>query len=395
MARVYTETIRRSWFTRLKNSLFGTIIGLLIFLGSFAVLFWNEGRAVDTQKMLTEGAGVVISVASGRADPANEGKLVHVSGQTETSDMLEDPVFDVSVNAIKLYRKVEMLQWRQKVKSSRTSNFGGSTDTTKSYYYEKDWSETLIDSSTFKDPVDHENPQNMLMKSEKWQASNVTLGAFDLSKSQISSINNAVPLAMDTNNRISRRLGDKARIFDGVLYLGSPSRNRVGDYRISMRVVYPGDTSIVSGQSGNGFKPYKTQVGGAIEMLTTSIKPAEAMFDSAEAANTALTWTLRVVGLLMMYFGLTMMVKILSVFASVVPFFGSIVSGGTSLIAFLVALVLSLITIAIAWVFYRPLITGILLVAAVGIYMFTRKKVNSATAAAADDGEAEAQNWGR
>jgi len=44
----------------------------------------------------------------------------------------------------------------------------------------------------------------------------------------------------------------------------------------------------------------------------------------------------------------------------VVPIIGSIVEAGTGIIAFIVSAILSIITIAIAWLFYRPVI-GIIL----------------------------------
>lgn len=400
MSDSYTETTSRSWFGRIKDSLVGTLFGLALFLGAFVLLFWNEGRAVDTQKMLQEGAGVVVSVNAGRVDPANEGKLVHVSGRVKTSDQLEDPIFEVKVNAIKLIRKVEMMQWQERSKSETTKKLGGGTETVTTYSYVKDWSERLIDSSAFKQSKGHKNPANMLMTSETWQAKNANLGAFRLSSGQIGGINNDEPLALKKDNKLKKKIAGKARLENGVMYLGSKKKNKVGDYRIQMRVVYPGDVSIIAGQFGNGFQPYKTAAGGSIQMLANSIKPAATMFEAAEAANTTTTWILRFVGLMVMFTGLKMIVKILSVLADVVPFFGNIVGGGTSLIAFLVALILSLLTIAVAWVFYRPLLSGGLVVAAIGIFLFTRSKAKSVGIPATPDAvepelAEETTDWGR
>jgi hypothetical protein len=97
------------------------------------------------------------------------------------------------------------------------------------------------------------------------------------------------------------------------------------------------------------------------------------MFQSAMRSNTILTWVLRLVGFLVMMIGLNMVLKPLSVVADVIPFVGNIVGAGTGLIAFLVAAVVSLLTIAVAWLFYRPLL-GIAILAVVaalvvGIWM--------------------------
>ena len=52
----FTETTRIGWGSRLMESIKGVIAGLILFLLSFLVLFWNEGRAVKTHKGLQEGA---------------------------------------------------------------------------------------------------------------------------------------------------------------------------------------------------------------------------------------------------------------------------------------------------------------------------------------------------
>ena len=388
MSETYTKTTHQSWFSRLKNSVMGTLFGLLLFLGAFVFLFWNEGRAVDTHKMLQEGAGAVVSVSSNNVDASNEDKLVHVSGKASTNDELSDPIFDVKVNALKLYRKVEMLQWHENKKTETRKNVGGSTDTKHTYSYKKDWSERLIDSRKFEYGEGHKNPDAMIFESENWQAENVSLGAFKLTSSQIGSIGGAEKFELTKKNRIKKQIAGKARVEGGVIFLGSKDREKVGDLRIQMKVTYPSDVSIVSGQSGNSFKPYQTQVGGAIQMLHSGIKPATAMFEAAEAANTFTTWLLRFVGLMMMYTGLKLIVKILSVLADVVPLFGNLVGGGTSIIAFLIALALSLVTIAVAWVFYRPLISGILVVVAIGAFVMARTKAKKVAPAAEEPDEA-------
>jgi hypothetical protein len=51
----------------------------------------------------------------------------------------------------------------------------------------------------------------------------------------------------------------------------------------------------------------------------------------------------------------------------VVPVLGHIVEFGTGLLAFVLALALSLITIAIAWIYYRPLLGVALLVVGLAV----------------------------
>ena len=54
----------------------------------------------------------------------------------------------------------------------------------------------------------------------------------------------------------------------------------------------------------------------------------------------------------------------LSVIADVLPFLGTLVGWGTGAVSFVLALIISLIIIAVAWLYYRPILAGSLLAAA-------------------------------
>ena len=85
------------------------------------------------------------------------------------------------------------------------------------------------------------------------------------------------------------------------------------------------------------------------------------MFDKAQRDNTIFTWIIRGLGCLLMLIGLSLIFKPLVVVADVIPFLGDLLGMGLGLFATIIALPLSLITIAIAWIFYRPVIGIILL----------------------------------
>jgi hypothetical protein len=81
-----------------------------------------------------------------------------------------------------------------------------------------------------------------------------------------------------------------------------------------------------------------------------------------------------------MMIGLSMIFKVFSVLADVLPFLGSIVEAGTGFIAFLLAGVLSLITIAVAWIVFRPLLGIILLAVAGGLIVLIGGKIKAGKA---------------
>ena len=144
-----TETTTRSWGSRVGDSFKGILIGLALIAVSIGVLFWNEGRTIKRTKALAEGAKNVVEANVDSVDATLDGKLVHLSGDAVTNEILVDPYFNVSVNAIKLARKVEIYQWEEEVQTKTERGSGGKEITTKTYSYHTTWSEELIDSSAF------------------------------------------------------------------------------------------------------------------------------------------------------------------------------------------------------------------------------------------------------
>jgi hypothetical protein len=364
----YREVSSQSWFSRLGQSIKSVLVGLVFFVAAFPVLFWNEGRAVKTANSLEEGASAVISVPADKVDPANEGRLVHVSGPVTTEETLTDEQLGVSANALKLIRKVEMYQWVEEEKSEEKKKLGGGTEKVTTYDYKKAWSDGAVDSSSFRHPEGHGNPGALPIESETLTADPITLGAFKLSPEQVAQINEAVDLPVQADPAALPQVGDRtARLDQGRFYLGAdPASPQVGDTRISFQVVQPGPRSLIARQAGGTFEAYATQAGDDILLVDEGTHSAEAMFKSAQAANRTLTWILRGAGFLLMFLGLLMVFKPIAVFADVVPLVGTLLGAGLGFFSFLTALCLSLVTIAISWIVVRPLLGIGLLVLALG-----------------------------
>ena len=197
MADSNTVVTRESYFSRIGNSIKGIGAGFVLFIVAFPLLFWNEGRAVRRAKTIEKGKGAVISVKADQIDPANEGKLIHFSGKAVTGDTLQDPIFQVSANAIGLVREVKMFQWREHSTTSTKKNLGGSEEKVTTYTYDKAWGETQNDSSQFHDQNGHANPE-MPYKRETLTAQNVTVGAFTLPATLISSISGTLAMPEDS-----------------------------------------------------------------------------------------------------------------------------------------------------------------------------------------------------
>ena len=383
MAVTETETI--SWGSRLGSSFKGMLVGIALFIVGFPVLFWNEGNSVKTAKALDEGEGACVSVESiAKVDPEMEGQLVHMIGKADTKDVLSDDQFGVSATAIALARKTEMYQWVEESETKEKKNLGGSVTKTTTYTYKKAWLSSAIDSSGFKESG-HDNPGDIEFPSEEKRAANVTFGAFRLNERQIARIGSEQAYAFPTDfvcrvERVQRR--------GGVIYVPNAetrgnalnnrdvaSQPRIGDMRVTFSVIYPHDISIIAKQRGDTFVSYVAKTKKKVDLLANGVKDAAEMFESARSANSFMTWIVRLVGFLLMFFGLSKLLKPLSVLADVLPILGNIVEIGTGLVAGVVALVCSLVTIAIAWIFYRPVLAIFLLVlAGAGIFFLWKKR---------------------
>ncbi len=373
-----TEETSESWFSRITGAIKGIVFGLVFFVVAFPLLFWNEGRSVKRYKTLKEGGGSVVSVSPDKVDPGNNNKLVHVSARALTDEVLSDPTFGISANALKLKRIVEMYQWDESVSSEKKKKLGGGTKTVKTYSYSKRWNDGLIDSSQFKKQSGHENPGSMPYDSKEFVANKITVGAFTLSRSLVGKIDNLTPVDADSESSVPG--GGK---HDGGFFFGdNPADPQVGNVQVFFKAAMPTEVSLVSKQSGSTFETYHAKTGGTIELLQIGIHNADSMFKQAQEANKFLTWILRAAGFIAMMIGMYLFLRPLSVLADVVPFFGNIVEAGTGIIAFLASLVLSFITIAIAWVVYRPIIGIGLLVGAVACIVLIGGKLRKAKASA-------------
>ncbi len=368
----YTETTKVSWFSRIKNAFGGIFFGILLFLVAFPLIFWNEGRAVKTAKSLKEGAGIVVSVSADNVDPANDGKLVHMSGTAEPREVLRDDQFQIEDTAIKLERKVEMYQWKENQKTETERKVGGSEERKTTYTYEKTWSGNLIDSGSFKQPDGRSNPSSMPWSSETFTSSDVELGAFKLNSSLIGSIGNYQARGVTDEDLAKLPEGTRKdmQVHGNGFYKGAnPSDPQIGDVRISFRIVPATVVSILAQQQGNTFQAYQTKAGDAISRLVTSQMSAEEMFKQAQDQNKMMTWLIRIGSFLMMYIGLSMVLNPIKVLADVLPFLGNIVGAGLGMISGLVAFAFWTVTVALAWILYRPLL-GILLLIATGAAIY-------------------------
>jgi hypothetical protein len=120
---------------------------------------------------------------------------------------------------------------------------------------------------------------------------------------------------------------------------------------------------------GDTFKPYKAKNGKRYQTLRMGKKSGDEIVDADKDANTMFTWFLRLIGCLMVIGGLKGIFGFIEMILKVVPFIAGIFGWGVGIVCTVIGVVWSLIVIALAWLFYRPLL-GIALLALAGFLVW-------------------------
>jgi len=362
----HVERTRTRFDTRFRTTLSGAVFGGILGLIAIGILFWNEGRARKRYLDLAEGEKIVVAIKADKVDPKNEGELVHLSAETTTGAPLVDPEFGVRANGIRLTRTVEMYQWVETVEKETENKTGGGTETTTTYTYSRKWLDELIDSSEFHVPDGHRNPAGMPFRSLSVVAEEVSFGPFVLPSFLVARLGGGPVLEIDSLSGASEKVRQDGRIVEGGVYFGTdPAEPEVGDLRVTFRVAPTGPVSVIAKQAGETFETYPTRTGNTLDLIERGTKSAEEMFASARTSNKVMTWALRILGFLMLAGGIHLVLRPLTVLADVIPFIGNIVGAGTGLFSILLAIMVWTVTVGFAWLFYRPVVGILVLLATV------------------------------
>jgi len=400
----YQVKTTKNYGNRLLDSLKGAGKGFIIFGLGTVLLFINEGMYVKNAKTIKSAEKALVKVNDvSAADPALDGKLIHAYAFADTQDVLADDMFGVSERAIALVRRAEFYQYVESKRTEKKDKMGGGEETITTYTYEKKWLQSPVPSDNFADP-DHKGKNFVLdnldtkVKSQTVYAQNVTFGAYKLPAFIIKSIRGSEPVQprISTDELLSNlgsRIGNQVSIQGNTVYFGkSSSSPQIGDVRVTLTKVMPADISIIAKVIGATFTEYSAPGTGrtfsAVEMGTVD---AERMFTGKKNENSLVTWILRIVGIILIVTSLKMVFDILPSLFKVLPLLGKIVGAGVTLVCTVGGGAWSLAIIAIAWLFYRPLVgVPLLIAAALGIW-FLNKKAKEKRAAAATAPQAAPQ----
>ncbi|MBR0498542.1 MAG: TMEM43 family protein [Paludibacteraceae bacterium] len=397
----YTETQHTSYGGRLKNSLGGIGTGFLLFIGATVLLWWNEGRAVKTAKAINETEDVCVEMDNiNKLDAQFNGQVVHATGNATTNDSLVDAEFETGAVAVRLTRSVEYYQYVEEKHEETHDNVGGSQDKKITYTYKESWTDSPVNSGEFKDPsYQNKNFVYTNVETKESFAENVAFGAYKLNEKQIKSISGDVAQDLKVSSSkiaawnkacvaVAKSRGIEAsdsmvHVNGNVVYYGvNPNSPQIGDVRVTFTKVLPAEISIIAKVSGNTFTDYTAKNKNKFSRLEMGTKDAAEMFENSRDENSTLTWILRVLGIVLVIVGLRNLFDIVVSLLKVLPPLATVASLGVGLVCGVVGFVWSLLVIAIAWIFYRPVL-AIIILAAVGAlvyFLVKRSKKNEAVA---------------
>lgn len=357
----FSEATTTSFGDNVKSSFLGAILGVLLFLGSFVLLWWNEGNSVRLIKQEDFIHKNAIAVSSTKAERINDSKLIATSGKVITNENLSDSMVTVN-DSLNLKREVEMYQWVEKKHTQKKKNAGGSSTQTTTYTYEKRWDRTEHNSDKFK-KTGYTNPK-FTFESKKLSANGATMGDYKITKEQIEKIN-----AFQEIERLQPVEGFK--IYDNYYFKGKDyAMPEVGDLRISYEYVPSGVEVSIIGQQRPDNTIGKKQVGNSSIYLQYDGKyTLDEMLKKFKDTNILLTFGLRIAGFLAMLVGLNLIIGPAIAIARFIPFLSEIISFITSFVLIGISLILTISTIALAWLAYRPLL-AILLFAVIGLIIY-------------------------
>ena len=417
MADKVTVTSRHSYGSRVKNS-FGKIgWWLLLVIGSIIWIFMNEKNFLETKVALNEWAEIVQETISTEINPELDQAEVHLYWETSSSaNALQDSIFWVIVDDLKLARNVSMYQWTEESEEHCTDNVGWSEDCTTTYSYSKTWEDYAVNSNNFYESAWHENPTTWKYESQEREKSPIMLWVYVLDSVFVDNLDSyrAVDLSQQeiivpeeykvneiTNTETSENAVEdnnnsylyweweneevevknnwtKFHVYSDHIYIWANEWNpQIWDLKIAFSSVKTWTVSVVWQQAWNSLTTYTASNWKSIALLENWQVTAESMFIHAQQANKTMTWIFRWILLLLMFAWFSMILEFITTLAKVLPFLSRIIGVWTGIIAFALTLVFGFLAFGISRLAVRPVVwISCLVVAVIWIVMLVRARKN-------------------
>ncbi len=390
-----TETTTRSWGQKIGDSIKGVLIGIILFIASFVVLWMNEG-SIDISEVIANSA---VDISAETVDTVNERALVSVTGTLSSTEKLGDPTFLNPGDYLKLSRSVEMWAWVEKSESKTEKKVGGGEETVTRYYYVTEWTSMPANSSSFHDKnPEYTNPP-MKYQSETFYVNEAKVGVYPVDIRTMS-LPGGSNVTLESSSLVYGS-GTGAKLDGGYIFipatptyyygpsssLGSP---KVGDTRVKYTAL-PNNINVTAfGMLESGKLVSYT----ATKKLKRDAKIYHARMGTKEEAIATLSgehkmkgWILRIVGFMLMWFGLGLLFGPITAVLDVLPFLGNISKTLISIVTFFMALVLTITTVIVAMIAHSVValivtVVIVLVILTLIVMLILKRKDKKAAAAA-------------
>jgi hypothetical protein len=359
MVDQFTTTTTKGYGSRIMSSIQGVFIGFLLFIVSFGVLYWNEGR-VDQSKIAKKSVEISGSVLA----PADQdGSFVSATGTVTSEESLGDGSMLLAGKYLSVTKKAEMYAWVEKKEEKTQSNTGGSETTTTTYTYVKEWTSNPASSSSFKEPAGHQNP-SMTVQGGEYQVGSLKVGVYAIDGKTVS-LPAGEKLAL-TSTVLALPAG--ATISADAVYLNNANASSpiVGDQRVSYTVLAPGFEGTIFGELHSPkITKYTDAKGNEVAYRVFEGNRAAAL-STMHGEFVMLLWIFRFVGFFMMWSGLSMILAPIAIILDFFPILGSLGKTAISIVTLAVALPLAIITIVVSAIIHSVIALLVVLALALG-----------------------------
>ncbi|MFA5945863.1 MAG: TMEM43 family protein [Patescibacteria group bacterium] len=367
MVDQYTTVTTKGYGSRIMESIQGVVIGFLLFIVSFGVLYWNEGR-VDLSSIAKKSVEISgTELASGQ-----DGSFVSASGTVMSDEVLGDGDMLKPGKYLSVERNVEMYAWVEKKDTQTKSNTGGSETTTTTYSYAQEWTSKPAASGSFHVPEGHTNP-SLAVQDVNVKVSALKVGVYSVDGKTVS-LPGGEKLSL-TPDMLA--LPVTAKISADAVYLNNanPTSPIVGDVRESYSALASGFDGTVFGElHGSKITKYTDAKGNELYRVFTGGRAAALATMHGEFVM--MLWIFRLVGFFMMWGGLSMILAPVAIILDFFPILGSLGKMAISIITLAVALPLAIITIIVSAVLHSIIALLIVLAASlagVGYLIYKNK----------------------
>ena len=260
------------------TSPFAQIITACAALTALAAVLWHaENQAVAISRLFGDAAIQTVSLERPIAEPINDGRLIHATGEARATLPVQDTDLDVVFDGMLVVeRRVEMFQWHEVPNGA-------------SYKYVTRWSGEWQDPKNFRVPSKHANPEPGVT-AERFTAIDATLGSFNLPEETLATLEPREAWLPTETPRGWIRDGNS-------FYLGlNPAKPSVGDLRVSYSVMRtPATVTILARQQPDDLTGYEMRNGTNILMIRAGSYSPAGMLDAANPFLALSLWIWRAI----------------------------------------------------------------------------------------------------